>query len=68
MIIKMELLITKLANLKIIKIKNILWNLIKKYNRIKQLHAYSLLYSNLETDEKFLAEHSKAKMKINLKV
>ena len=26
-----------------------------------QLHAYSLLYSNLETDEKFLAKHSKAK-------
>ena len=26
-----------------------------------QLHGYSLLYSNLETDKKFLAEHSKAK-------
>jgi len=26
-----------------------------------QLHAYSLLYSNLETDEKFLAEKSRAK-------
>ena len=54
-------MITKLANLKIIKIKNILWNLIKILEYSPQLHAYSLLYSNLETDEKFLAEHSKAK-------
>jgi hypothetical protein len=32
---------------------------IKEY--IPQLHCYSLLYSNLETDEKFLAEKSMAK-------
>ena len=34
----------------------------KKVNEYApQLHGYSLLYSNLETDKKFLAEHSKAK-------
>ena len=34
----------------------------KKINEYSpQLHGYSLLYSNLETDEKFLAKHSKAK-------
>ena len=36
--------------------------LLKKINEYSpQLHGYSLLYSNLETDEKFLAKHSRAK-------
>ena len=36
--------------------------LLKKINGYSpQLHGYSLLYSNLETDEKFLAKHSRAK-------
>ena len=34
----------------------------KKINEYEpQLHGYSLLYSNLEIDEKFLAKHSRAK-------
>ena len=40
----------------------------KKINEYEpQLHGYSLLYSNLETDEKFLAEHSRAKKPDSIK-